>query len=175
MERGNSCIAAFLVIMLGTAAPAERISVRHIQSPMHRFRVAVSETGKMIAGGEFSQVVQGDEVTMRLTYKFVDGSIDDETTTYRQQGTFRLVRNHHIQKGPFFGKPVDYTVEAATGIATSRTTDKNGKIHVESAHMGLPDDLANGFVGTLLLNVPQNTTPFRVGMLAPVGGGRLTH
>ena len=39
--------------------------------------------------------------------------------------------------------------------------------------MDLPDDLANGFVGTLLLNVPQNTAPFRVGMLAPVGGGRL--
>jgi hypothetical protein len=140
---------------------------------MHRFMVARSEAGNTIANGEFSQVVQGDEVTMRLTYRFVDGSIDDETTTYRQQGTFRLVRNHHIQKGPFFVKSVDFTVEAATGIATSRTTDKNGKIHVESEHMELPDDLANGFVGTLLLNVPHNTTPFRVGMLAPVGGGRL--
>jgi hypothetical protein len=39
--------------------------------------------------------------------------------------------------------------------------------------MDLPDDLANGFVGTLLLNVAHNTTPFRVGMLAPIGGGRL--
>jgi hypothetical protein len=84
-----------------------------------------------------------------------------------------LVRNHHIQKGPFFAKPVDFTVEAATGIATSRTADKNGKINVESEHMNLPDDLANGFVGTLLLNVPQHTTPFRVGILAPVFGGRL--
>jgi hypothetical protein len=104
---------------------------------------------------------------------FVDGSMDDETTTYRQQGTFRLVRNHHIQKGPFFVKPVDFTVEAATGIATSRTADKKGKIHVESEHMDLPDDLTNGFVGTLLLNMPHNTRPFRVGILAPVGGGRL--
>jgi hypothetical protein len=175
MERNKFFVAAFLAITLGTAAPAERISVKHIQSPMHRFMVARSEAGKVIASGEFSQVVQGDEVTMRLTYHFVDGSIDDETTTYRQQGTFRLVRNHHIQKGPFFVKPVDFTVEASTGIATSRTTDRNGRIHVESEHMDLPDDLANGFVGTLLLNVPQNTTPFRVGMLAPVGGGRLIH
>jgi hypothetical protein len=135
--------------------------------------VARSETGKIIARVEFTQDVQGDEVTMRLTYHFVDGSIDDETTTYRQQGTFRLVRNHHIQKGPFFAKPVDFKVEAATGIATSRTADKNDKIHVESEHMDLPDDLANGFVGTLLLNVPHNKTPFRVGILAPVGGGRL--
>jgi len=175
MERSNIFLAASLAITLGTAALAEPISVRHIQRPMHRFMVARSEAGKIIASGEFSQVVQGDEVTMRLTYHFVDGSIDDETTTYRQQSTFRLVRNHHIQKGPFFVKPVDFTVEASTGIATSRTTDRKGRIHVESEHMDLPDDLANGFVGTLLLNVPQNTTPFRVGMLAPVGGGRLIH
>jgi hypothetical protein len=173
MERNNLCAAAFLAIMLGAAAPAEQISVKHIQRPMHRFMVARSEAGKVIARGEFSQAVQGDEVTMRLAYRFADGSIDDETTTYTQQGTFRLVRNHHIEKGPFFVKPVDFTVEAATGMATSRTADKNGKIHVASGHMDLPDDLANGFVGTLLLNVRHNTTPFRVGMLAPVGRGRL--
>jgi hypothetical protein len=173
MERRSFFVAVVVVMTLGAAARAEPISVKHIQRPMHRFMVARSEAGKIIASGEFSQVVQGGEVTMRLTYHFVDGSIDDEATTYTQQGTFRLVRNHHIQKGPFFTKPIDFTVEAATGIATSRTVDKNGKIHVESKHMALPDDLANGLVGTLLLNVPRNKTPFRVGMLAPVGGGRL--
>src|ERR1700727_1415502 len=108
MRRNDFLVAAFWAITLGTAAPAEPISVRHIQHPMHRFMVAHSETGKVIANGEFSQVVQGDEVTMRVTYKFLDGSIDDETTTYMQQGAFRLVRNHHIEKGPFFEKPVDF-------------------------------------------------------------------
>jgi len=173
MVRSNVFVTAFLVTTLATAALAEPISVRHIQRPMHRFMAARSETGKIIATGEFTQVVQGDEVTMRMIYKFVDGSIDDETTTYRQQGTFRLVRNHHIQKGPFFTKPIDFTVEAATGTVTSRTIDKNGRIHVESKHMDLPEDLANGIVGTLLLNVTHDTKPFRVEMLAPVGGGRL--
>jgi hypothetical protein len=134
---------------------------------------ARSEAGKTIATGEFTQDVRGDEVTMRLTYRFVDGSIDDEVTTYRQHGTFQLVRNHHIQKGPFFTKPIDFTIETATGVVTSRTIDKDGKTRVESRHMDLPDDLANGFVGTLLLNVPHDAKPFRVEMLAPVGGGRL--
>ena len=173
MERSHFLVAAFWAIALGAVAPAEQISVKHIQLPMHRFMVTRSDAGKIIANGEFSQAVQGDEVTMRLTYKFVDGSIDDETTTYKQQGTFRLVRDHHIQKGPFFAKPVDFTVEAATGIASSRTTDKNGNIHIENHHIDVPDDLANGFVGTLLLNAPENTTPFRVGMLVPVNGARL--
>src|SRR5271155_4483891 len=126
MRRNDFLVAAFWATTLGIAAPAEPISARHIQRPMHRFMVAHSETGKIIASGEFSQVVQGGEVTMHLTYRFVDGSIDDETTTYRQQGTFRLVRNHHIQKGPFFAKPVDFAMEAATGIVTSRTIDQNG-------------------------------------------------
>ena len=116
MQQCNFFVAAFLAITLGAAASAERISVKHIQLPEHGFMVARSQDGKIIARVEFSQIVQGDEVTMRLTYHFVDGSIDDETTTYRQQGTFRLVSNHHIERGPFFAKPIDFTVEAATGI-----------------------------------------------------------
>jgi hypothetical protein len=60
-----------------------------------------------------------------------------------------------------------------SGTATSRTGDKNGNIHIESEHMDLPSDLANGIVGTLLLNVPPNTAPFRVGILTPIFGGRL--
>lgn len=173
MRRGDFLVIVLWAMTVGTTALAEPISVRHIQTPMHLFMVTHSEAGKIIANGEFLQTVQGDEVTMRLTYHFVDGSIDEETTTFRQQGMFRLVRNHHMQKGPFFVKPVDFTVGAATDTATSRTIDKNGKVHIESEHINLPDDLANGFVGTLLLNVPHDTTPFRVGMLAPIGGGRL--
>jgi hypothetical protein len=64
MRRHDFLVAAFWVIILGTAASAEPISVKHIQRPMHRFMVARSEAGKVIATGEFTQVVQGDEVTM---------------------------------------------------------------------------------------------------------------
>lgn len=166
-------VGALLMVVLGSVALAEQIPVNHIQRPMHRFMVARSEDGKNIATGEFSQVVQGNEVTMRMTYRFVDGSIDDETTTYMQQGTFRLIQDHHIQNGAFFSRPLDFTVDAASGTATSSTTDKNGRIRVESRRINMPNDLANGMVGTVLLNVPNNTAPFRVGMLAPVGGGRL--
>jgi len=173
MERSHFLVIVLLTISLGVEVPAEQVPVRHVQRPLHRFMVARSEDGRTIASGEFSQVVQGDEVSMRLTYRFVDGSIDDESTTYTQQGKFRLVRNHHIQKGPFFSRPIDFAVEAATGTVTSRTIDKNGKILVEEKQMNLPEDLANGFAGTLLLNVSRNTSPFRVGMLAPVSGGRL--
>lgn len=173
MERSTLLAAAFLPIALAAAAPAEQIAVKHIQLPRHEFMVARSDTGTVIARAEFTETVEGDEVTMRLTYRFQDGSMDDETTTYRQQGTFQLVRNHHIEQGPFFARPIDFAVEAATGTAITRITDKNGKVNVATQHINLPDDLANGLVGTLLLNVPPNTAPFRVGILAPVFGGRL--
>jgi hypothetical protein len=173
MGRSNLLMSAWLAATLSAAAPGEQISVRHIQSPLHRFMAAHSESGRTIARVDFSQIVQGNEVTMRLTYRFVDGSIDDEMTTYRQRGAFRLVRDHHVQKGPFFARPIDFAIEATDGVATSRTTDKNGKMRVESKHMGLPDDLANGIVGTLLLNVPENKAPFSVGILTPLEGGRL--
>jgi hypothetical protein len=173
MERSKFFITAFVAMALSTPAAPQMIVVKHAQVAMHRLLVARSAAGKIIAKGEFSQVTQGDDVTMRLTYTFLDGSVDDETTTYSQRGTFRLVRTCHVQKGPFFAKPDDVTVEAATGTVTSRTVDKDGKPKVESEHMTLPSDLANGFVGALLLNVPHDAAPFRVGILAVSGKGRL--
>jgi hypothetical protein len=137
--------------------------------------VARSETGKIIARCEFTQVAEGDEVTMRLTFRFLDGSADDETTTFSQRDVFRLVRYHHVEKGPFFQYPIDYAWEAATGTATTRTVDKDGTPHVASVRLSMPGDLANGFVGTLLINVPPNVAPFRVPILAPIGKGRLIH
>jgi hypothetical protein len=135
--------------------------------------VVRSDMGKIIAQVEFTQTVQGDEVTMHLAYHFTDGSIDDETTTYQQKGTFRLVRDRHMQKGPYFSKPVDFAVETATSTAITRKIDANGREHNESQHVDLPDDVSNGFVGTLLLNLKQNTAPVRVGLLVPLGGGRM--
>jgi len=58
MERRSFFVAVFVVMTLGTAARAEPISVRHIQRPMHRFMVARSEAGAILATGEFSQLVQ---------------------------------------------------------------------------------------------------------------------
>lgn len=173
MGRRKYLMPALLALLSSAAAQAEQIPVRHVQCPLRRFMAARTDSGKTIAQVNFSQMVQGDEVTMHLTYRFVDGSIDDELTTYRQLGTFRLLRDRHIQKGPFFTKPIDFAIDATAGVATSRTTDRTGKVHVESKHVDLPGDLANGIVGTLLLNVPHNTTPFMVGILTPLEGGRL--
>ncbi|MGC9199374.1 MAG: hypothetical protein ACP5E5_10630 [Acidobacteriaceae bacterium] len=166
-------VCALIVLMWIRTAAAEQIPVRHVQLPMQRWMVTRSQTGEMIARDEFSQSVQGDEVTMHFTLHFLDGSVDEETTSYRQEGMFRLLVDRHIERGPFFARPVDFTVDAATGVLTSRSPEARGGSRVESRRMDLPADVANGIVGTLLLNVPRNTKPFSVDMVAPVEGGRL--
>jgi hypothetical protein len=162
---GFTTVAATLV--------AEPIAVRQTQGATRGFLLMRSEDGKVIARGELNQVAHGEHITTRLIYRFTDGSIDDDTTTYTQRGTFQLVRDHHIQKGPFFPKPSDYLVDVPTGNVTSRSVDKDGKEKVEVEHMDLPADVYNGAVGTILLNVSPNAPKFKLGMVAPTGKGRL--
>ena len=58
--------------------------------------------GKSIAIGDATQVAQGDHVTSRVIFRFHDGSIDEDTTVFSQGGVFRLLRDHHIQRGLSF-------------------------------------------------------------------------
>lgn len=140
-----------------------------MQGATRGFLVIRSDSGKLIANGELTQLAHGSNVTTRLTYTFLDGSLDDDTTTYSQRGVFRLIRDHHIQKGPFFNKSTDTLIEASTGTVTTRTWNKHSAPEVKTEHVDLPEDIANGFVGTLLLNLPANAAPFKTSMLTPSG------
>jgi hypothetical protein len=59
--------------------------------------------------------VHGDRVTSRLIFRFRDGSIDDDVTVFTQRRVFRLVSDHHIQRGPSFPKPLDFLIEMPSG------------------------------------------------------------
>jgi len=152
---------------------AEPIAVRQTQGATRGFLLMRSEDGKIIARGELNQVAHGEHITTRLVYRFTDGSIDDDTVTYIQRKVFQLVRDHHIQKGPYFPKSSDYLVDVPAGNVTSRSVDKDGKEKVEVQHMDLPADVYNGMVGTILLNVSPGAPEFKLGMVAPTGKGRL--
>ncbi len=147
------------------------IPVRHVQGASHAFLVLRAESGAVLGYGELLQLVQGDRVNSRLTYHFLDGSIDDDTTSFTQRTTFHLIRDHHVQRGPFFSKTTDCLVEG-NGIVTIRTIEKDGKEKVETNHIDLPPDVSNGFTGTVLLNASPNAGPFTLGLVAPTGKGR---
>lgn len=165
-------LSVFLLLTAPTSLLADPIAVRQTQGATRGFLVVRSEDGHVIAHGELNQIGDGDRVVTRLLYRFNDGSIDDDTATYTQRRTFHLLREHHIQKGPYFPKPSDYLLDVPSGNVTSRSTDKDGKEKVEVEHMDFPADLYNGMVGTILLNVAPTAT-FKIGMVAPNGKGRL--
>jgi hypothetical protein len=119
----------------------------------------------VLASGDSTEVVHGDQVTSRTVFNFKDGSIDDETTVFSQRRRFRLITDHHIQKGPSFPHPVDLMVDSRSGQVTVRATGKDGEEEVQTNHVDLPSDLANGMVPLVIENIPSGTPETTVSML----------
>jgi hypothetical protein len=132
---------------------------------MHGFLVLESGDKSIIAVGDQTNVVHGNEIYSRLVFHFRDGSIDEETTVFRQSPVFQLVKDHHIQKGPSFPKPVDMTIDVPTGQVSWQSITK-GKTETEQQHMDLPDDLANGLISLLIDDFPANTNDLKVSYVA---------
>ena len=165
-------IVSAAILPIVSLAQPESIPVHKVQGTSHAFLVLRAESGAVLGYGELLQLIHGDRVSSRLTFHFRDGSVDDDTTVFSQRSTFHLIRDHHIQHGPFFSKATDCLVEES-GNVTIRTVDKDGNEKVETNHIDLPPDVSNGFTGTLLLNASANSSPFKLSFVAPTGKGRL--
>lgn len=163
--------ALSLVGLLAGTLYADPIPVRHPQGSEHGFVALRALDGTLVATGDATQVVRGERVTSRLTFHFRDGSLDDETTEFSQHGVFRLIRDHHIQRGPSFPKPLDLLIDAVSGEITSRAEDGT----VTQEHMDLPADLSNGLPPNLLMNVLPSTPETRLSFIAPTKKPRLIH
>jgi hypothetical protein len=131
---------------------AEQITVRYIEGTVHGFLVLRTEQGEALAAGDLIQVVRGDRLISELTFHFKDGSVDKEVAVFSQRHHFRLLSDHHVQKGPAFPHPIDVSIEASTGEVQVRFTE-NGEDKVQTEHLDLPPDLANGLILTILKNI----------------------
>lgn len=153
---GSRILAAFLVASLASCAQVvlgEPVAVRYSEGLVHGFLVLRTMEGVAVADGDLTQSARGDRVTSRLTFRFRDGSIHDETTIFTQSRQFRLARYHLIQKGPTFPTPLDLSIDTSSGQVVVKYSDEDGESKTESEHMDLPPDLANGLVPILLKNV----------------------
>jgi len=162
-----------LVPLLFTAfaAHAEQIRVRHPQGSAHGFVEVTTLDGTRIAIGDLIQMIRGHAVTSRLTMNYLDGSLDDETTVFSQEGTLRLISDHHVQRGPTYPKPMDVTINASSGQISAR--DQNGK--VTSVHMVMPPDVSNGLILKILMNLLPTTPETKVAIVIPSTKPRITH
>lgn len=164
------------VILASLLAPgvllAGTVAVRQAEGLVRGFLVLRSVDGAVLANGDLIQTSRGDRVTSRLVFHFKDGSIQDETAVFTQNGRFRLLTDHLVQRGPAFPKPMEVSIDAVGGRVTVRYRD-DGQEKTAEAQMSLPEDLANGIVPTLLKNLAPEAGPTQVSMLVATPKPRL--
>jgi hypothetical protein len=173
LEHRSGARCGLIAILMACAAMlqpkallADMIPVRHTEGLEHGFLVLRTLEGKAIADGQMMQDAHGDRVTMHLIFRFKDGSIYEETTTYSQRGTFRLLSDHLIKKGPSFKQPVDTLIDVSTGQVKVRYTEDKGKEKVIDQRLELPPDVANGLLFTLMKDVKPSVPRTTVSMVA---------
>jgi hypothetical protein len=170
LKRSAALIIAMLVVSTALLQPsalrADTVPVRHTEGLMHGFLVLRTLEGKTIADGEMEQDARGDRVTADLVFRFKDGSIYDDTTIFSQRGTFRLLSEHLIQRGPSFKQSMDTLIDASTGQVKVRYTQENGKEKVVAERLDLPPDVANGLLFTLMKDVKPSVPQTTVSIVA---------
>lgn len=164
-------LTCFLLVV-HTRATAQQVPVRHMQGTSHGFLLVREMNGRAIGSGESTQIVRGDRVISRLVFRFTDGSIDDDTTIFSQKHAFRLLSDHHLQKGPQYAHPMDVFMNAVTGQVIVRALsgkDQGAKTY----HVDMPPDVSNGLALTLLTNILPSAPETKVSYLAATPKPRL--
>ncbi len=169
--RVSSLAVLSITSCISLPAHADPVLVRYPQGSSHGYLALRTLEGTLIATGEETQTVRGDRVTSRLIFHFRDGSVDDDVTVFTQRRVFKLIRDHHIQRGPTFPKPIDFLIDGVTGQVTARTGD--GK--VTEKRFDLPNDVSNGLPPNLLLSILPSVAATKISYMIPSDKPRLIH
>jgi hypothetical protein len=172
-RRCFSIVLACLIPLAAFVIPAdlrcEQVPVGARLGALHGFLLLRDADGKIIATGDQVYMATGNKVHSRLTFHFLDGSVDDEEAIFSQGRTFQLIRDHHVQKGPSFPKPLDLTIDVPKHEVTWIEDSKSGA-QTKHKHMELPFDLVNGMVSMAVQNFPRGAGQMRVSYLVIESG-----
>ena len=138
-----------LLATVPTQAHAEAVAVRIPESASRAFPVLRSADDKDLAHGEQVQTLRGDRVHSRLTFRFKNGSLYDETVVYSQSKVFRLLSYRLVQRGASFPSASDVSFDRATGRYRAKVDDDESDGRID-----IPPDVHNGMTGVLLRNLP---------------------
>jgi hypothetical protein len=153
---------------------AEQVPVRHMEGLAHGFLALRNLQGKLLANGELTQVAKGDRVTSHVIFRFNDGSIYEDTAVFSQRGSFRLLNDHVVQKGPSFKQSKETWLDASTGQVKVRYTD-DGKEKTINERLDLPPDVGNGLLMTLVKHIQPSTPQTKVSWVATTPKPRLVN
>ena len=164
---------ACLALLRPDPAPADPVAVRFQEGLVHGFLVLRNAEGKFVANGDLVQAAHGDRVTSRLTFRFRDGSLQDETAVFTQHQRFQLLTDRLVQRGPSFPQPLEMWIDREAGQVKVNYTEDDGEQKQVVEKMDLPADLANGMVSTLLKNVHPGSLPLSLPMVVATPRPRL--
>ena len=176
-RRGAALLAIltllFMTPLLAGIASAEQVRVLHSEGLTHGFLVLRTLEGKTLADGEITQFAEGHLVRSHLVFHFKDGSIYEERATFSQNGKFKLVSDHLVQRGPSFKHPMDASIDVSSGHVACRYLDDDGEVKTADEHMSLPDDVANGLLLTLVRHIKPTADQTIVSQVAMTPKPRL--
>lgn len=166
-------LLAGAALTLASPLSAEQVPVRHTEGLMHGLLALRALDGRRLADGDMAQVAKGDRVTSHLVFRFKDGSLYEETTTFTEHDAFRLLTDHVVERGPSFSQPIDTSLDASTGQITVRYKNSNGKEEVLNERLELPADVANGLLITLVKDIQPSAPATAVSMVVATPKPRL--
>ena len=147
-------LAAGLWLLAPAGLFAAPIEVLYPEGVSEGFVTLKTLDGKKLADGELSQVTTGpDRLASRLTFRFTDGSLYDETVTYSQKKHLALLSYQLIQQGPAFPEPLTISLNGETGQYKVRQQEQANDDQVISGRLDLPPDVYNGMTITALKNL----------------------
>ena len=150
-------IAAFH-LLISTPLFAKPVEVVYPEGVSEGFVTLKTLDGKKLADGELSQVTTGaDRLASRLTFRFSDGSLYDETVTYSQKKHLTMLSYQLTQRGPAFPEPLVVSLNGETGQYQVRQHEKSPEEKLITGHIDLPSDVYNGMTITVLKNLRGQT------------------
>jgi hypothetical protein len=154
-----AAVALTFTLSGSVTALAEPVGVRFTEGIGRGFPVLRDANGEKIAHGDLVQVARGDRVENRLTFRFRDGSLYDETVVYSQRDVFTLLSYRLVQRGPSFPETLEASVDRETGRYTVRyKSDDDSPEEVIKGKFEMPPDAYNGLLSTLMKNLPAGTS-----------------
>jgi hypothetical protein len=155
-------VAALIAAAMPVSIAAQPITVRVPDGGVRGFLVLRSvDDDRPLAHGELQSIPRGNRMESRLTWRFRDGSFQDETTTYVERPALKLLSYKQIQRGPSFPEDVEASFSREPGRWEIRRREK-GKDKDEpetlSGTIELPADVYNGLTLTVLRNLPRGAS-----------------
>src|SRR5690242_12198916 len=121
-----SAILLAAVPFWGGPLSADPVAAAHKEGSLHAFLAIRDVNNKIIGTAEVSQVRNSGHMVTRVVFRLKDGSLLDETTTFSQRDSFRLISDRVVQKGPSFKLQMETTLDAASGQFTAKYLDQDG-------------------------------------------------